>query len=91
MYKLLLSSHELAGLAQLLHVLTNLNVGLEILGDTSVQTKRFLLVDVALSVSLVDTLVVALFHKRVEHASNHVQLGLGRLDLLLRGNLGGTT
>lgn len=91
MYKLLLSSHELTGLAQLLHVLANLNIGLKVLGNTSVQTESFLLVDVALGVSLVDTLVVALLNKRVEHTSDHVQLGLGRLNLLLRGNLRGTT
>lgn len=90
MYKLLLSTHELAGLAQLLHVLAHLDVGFKVFGHTSVQAKSLLLVDVAFGVRLVDAFGVALLNKRVEHSRDHVQLGLGRLDLLLRGNLRGT-
>lgn len=88
---LLLSAHEGARLAQLLHVLANLDVSLKVLGHASVQAQGFLLVHITFGVRTVDALCVTLFNKRVEHASNHVQFSLCGLDFLLRSNLGCAT
>lgn len=84
------SSHELTRLAQSLHVFANLDVGLEVFGNTSVQTERFLLIELALRVVLSDALGVTLLNEGVEHAGHHVQLGFSSLDLLLGRHLGGT-
>lgn len=78
-------------LTQLLHVLAHLDVDCEVFGNTSIDTQRFVLRDIAFRVASVDALLVAVIDKSVEHVGNHIELVLCSCDLLLRRDLWSTT
>lgn len=74
-----------------LHLLADLDVDIEELGDTAVQADGFALVEIAFAVVGGNALLGAGLGEASEHVRDHLDFGLGSSELLLGRHLGLTT